>query len=246
METLTPRQIEILKNIIVEYTQTGEPVGSEILDKKYNLGVSPATVRNETVELAKRGYLKKVHFSSGRVPTAEAFRFYIKNLMKEKELSTAEEISYKSDVWDFRKQFHHFLQNLTRVLARNTSLLALSTTNLGDLYFSGLPNILSLREFWDIELSRAFFERLDQLSFWQDILGRFEGIEDELLFLMGAEDLQEQKLESCGLIFGEFEGKKVKGTIGVVGPKRMYYETVIPHIRYSINFAEQVIKKQGF
>ena len=59
MEDLTQRQIDILKVIIHEYTETGGAVGSEILEKKYKLGVSPATIRNEMVELAKKGYLKK-------------------------------------------------------------------------------------------------------------------------------------------------------------------------------------------
>ena len=54
MEDLTQRQIDILKVIIKEYTETGAAVGSEILEKKYKLGVSPATIRNEMVELAKR------------------------------------------------------------------------------------------------------------------------------------------------------------------------------------------------
>ena len=67
------------------------------------MGVCPATIRNEMVTLAKKGYLKKTHFSSGRVPSAKAFRFFIKNLMKEKEVSTAEEVAYKNSVWDERK-----------------------------------------------------------------------------------------------------------------------------------------------
>ena len=85
MEDITQRQTEILKVIIKEYTETGEPVGSEILEKKYKLGVSPATIRNEMVLLAKNGYIKKAHFSSGRVPSAKGFRFYINKIMKEKE-----------------------------------------------------------------------------------------------------------------------------------------------------------------
>ena len=111
MDDLSPRQIELLKAIILEYTEIGDAVGSDILDKKYKLGVSPATIRNDMVVLAKNGYLKKEYFSSGRVPTAKAFRFYIKNLMHEKELSTAEEVSYKSDVWDFRHEVHKLLQH---------------------------------------------------------------------------------------------------------------------------------------
>src|SRR3989338_2121547 len=170
MDTLTPRQIEILKSIVVEYTRTGEPVGSEILDKKYNLGVSPATVRNEMVELAKKGYLKKAHFSSGRIPTAGAFSFYIRNLMEEKELSTAEEVSYKSDVWDFREEIHRLLQQATKALARRTNLLAVATTNLGDTYYSGVTNVLHQKEFWDIDLACGFLERLDEQSFFKSIL----------------------------------------------------------------------------
>ena len=98
MGDLAQRQIDILKAIITEYTETGDAVGSEVLERKYKLGVSPATIRNEMVELAQKGYLKKSHFSSGRIPSAKGFRFYIKYLMKEKELSTIDEVAYKYTV----------------------------------------------------------------------------------------------------------------------------------------------------
>src|SRR3989338_5631325 len=100
MDDLTNRQTEILKALIKEYTESGDAIGSEILEKKYKLGVSPATIRNEMVELAKKGYLRKEYFSSGRLPSAKGFRFYIKNLMKEKELTTTDKGSYKNNIWD--------------------------------------------------------------------------------------------------------------------------------------------------
>ena len=170
MQDLTPRQTEILKTIIQEYTNTGDAVGSDILDKKYSLGVSPATIRNDMVELAKKDYLKKEHFSSGRLPTAKAFRFYIQNIMEEKELSTADEVSYKSDIWDYRQEIHQFLLNATRVLAKKTNLMAVTTTNLGDVYYFGIDNILANREFRDIERVRSLFEQFDQDSFWSSIM----------------------------------------------------------------------------
>src|SRR3989344_8602704 len=129
MEDLTPRQVDILRSIIQEYTESGDPVGSEILEKKYKLGVSPATVRNEMVALAKKGYLKKTHFSSGRIPSAKGFRFYIQHLMKTKDLSTTDEVSYKNSIWDERNQAHRLLQQATKVLAEKTGLLSLSATN---------------------------------------------------------------------------------------------------------------------
>src|SRR3989338_11286361 len=141
MEDITQRQTEILKVIIKEYTETGEPVGSEILEKKYKLGVSPASVRNEMVELSKKGYLKKTHFSSGRVPSAKSFRFYINRLMKSKDLSTTDEVSYKNSIWDERTESHRLLQQATKVLAEKTGLLSLSATNLGDVYYAGIGNL---------------------------------------------------------------------------------------------------------
>lgn len=244
MQDLTPRQTEILKKIISEYTETGEPVGSEILDKKYNLGVSPATVRNEMVDLGKKGYLKKAHFSSGRIPTAEAFRFYIRNLMEEKELSTAEEISYKSDIWDFRKEIHRLLQQATKALARRTNLLATAATSLGDVYYHGITNVLHQKEFWSVDIACDFLERLDEQSFFSDILTQFSLIENELLFMLGDEDLKNRQLEPFASVFCEFEGQNLKGALGVMGPKRMRYDVVVPNVKYFTQLLESVIKEQ--
>jgi heat-inducible transcriptional repressor len=245
MESLSPREIEILKAIIIEYSQSGEPVGSKILEKKYSLGISPATVRNEMVELAKKGYLKKENFSSGRIPTPQAFRFYIKNLIKEKDLSTAEEVAYKNDVWDFRNELHRLLQQATKTLAKRTNLLALTTTSFGDIYYFGVPNILSQKEFWDIDLSKDFFSLFDEGSFWHHILDRFKQIEDQMLFVLGDEDLEEQQPKSCASIFGEFEGQNISGAIGVMGSKRMNYEIVIPNVKYFSHLIEEILKERG-
>ena len=86
MNALTSRQTQILKALIDEYIETAEPVGSDALDKKYNLGVSPATIRNEMVNLTKLGFLKQPHTSAGRVPTSGAMKFYIDQLMEEKQI----------------------------------------------------------------------------------------------------------------------------------------------------------------
>lgn len=230
MQDLTPRQIDLLKAIIAQYTETGEAVGSDVLDKRYNLGVSPATIRNDMVELAKKDYLKKEYFSSGRVPTSKAFRFYIKNLMREKELSTAEEVSYKSDIWDFRSEFHQLLQHATQSLAKKTQMLAVATTNRGDVYYFGVNNVLSNKEFWDIDQARSLFELFDQLTFWTAILERFKEVDDNMLFMF-AED-EDRHIENVASVFGEFEGPNIRGAIGVIGPRRMKYEVIIPTVKY--------------
>ncbi len=245
MDDLTPRQVDILKAIIQEYSETGEPVGSEILEKKYKLGVSPATVRNEMVDLSKKGYLKKTHFSSGRVPSAKGFRFYIKHLMKSKDLSTTDEVSYKNSIWDDRTESHRLLQHATKILAEKTGLLSLSATNAGDVYYAGIGNLLNKPEFLDLALSKSLFELLDEVNYWERILDKFYRIEEDIMYLLGEEDFRDPCFESCASVFGEFEGPKLKGIIGVVGPKRMYYDEVSPQIRYISQLLGQIIKDQG-
>src|SRR5258706_4787285 len=116
MHELTQRQVQILKSLIEEYIETAEPVGSETLEKKHNLSASPATIRNEMVRLTDLGYLKKPHVSAGRVPTPTGMKFYVNQLMKEKELSTAEEDSLQEKAWDLRERERDFLKEITRAL----------------------------------------------------------------------------------------------------------------------------------
>ena len=102
MNALTSRQTQILKALIDEYIETAEPVGSDALEKKYNLGVSPATIRNEMANLTKSGFLKQPHTSAGRIPTSGAMKFYVDQLMEEKQMSLADEVKAKEEVWDDR------------------------------------------------------------------------------------------------------------------------------------------------
>ncbi len=245
MEDLTQRQIDILNAIIKEYTESGEPISSSVLEKKYKLGVSPATIRNEMVQLAKKGYLKKEYFSSGRIPSAKAFRFYIQNLMKEKELSTLDEVSYKNSIWDQRDKFHRLLGQATKVLSKRTALLSVAFSDQGDLFYSGVANLLSQDEFTDYDLSRHLFSLLDETNFWQRMINEIERRAEEVYYLLGEEDFRDPTFEECASVFGGFQGKEVKGIIGVVGSKRMPYEVIIPQIKYFSHLISQILIEQG-
>lgn len=245
MEDLTSRQVDILKTIISEYTQSGSPVGSEILEKKYKLGISPATIRNEMVELAKKGYLKKTHFSSGRIPSAKGLRFYIKHLMKEKEMSTAEEVAYKNSIWDERKETHRLLSQATKVLAHRTGLMSLATTNYKDIYYAGLVNLFGQREFISWDISKILLERLDEVAYWERLLNKLQALDDDIYYMLGEEDMNDPVFDTCSSVFGEFEGKRIKGIIGVVGPRRMCYDIVTPQIKYFASLLETIVKEQG-
>lgn len=89
------RKILILEAIINDYINSGEPVGSRTIAKKYDLGVGSATIRNEMSDLEDMGYLEQPHTSSGRIPSSKGYRLYVDNLMKQSKLSREEELQIK-------------------------------------------------------------------------------------------------------------------------------------------------------
>jgi len=229
MYDLTQRQIEILKHIVKEYVDSAEPVGSETLEKKYDLGVSPATIRNEMSEMVKLGYLSKPHTSAGRIPTSKAMRFYVNELMKEKEMSVAEEVEAKEKIWDVRERQGRFLREATKALSQKTKALAVATDDDGDVFYAGYSNILDMPEFYDIDVAKNLLEVLDNVAYFDTVYGR---IQDQCSVFWG-DEFAEEILRPYSFVFSKFETKKKHtGTIGIIGPARLRYEQIVPVVRY--------------
>lgn len=241
-DQLTSRQTQILKALIDEYIETTEPVGSLSLEKKYSLGYSPATIRNEMAVLTKKGFLKQPHTSAGRVPTSIAMKFYINSLMQEKQLSLTEEVRAKEDVWDARRDFDKFMDNATAGLAARTNALAVSTTLDGDTWIRGYSNIFSSPILCDIAVAQSIFSLLDQQKRIQELFfERLTGLTSiEVLF---GEELGWESFEPVGVVATRFNVKGTSGAIGVVGPFGLNYPHVIPAVRYFGNLIEEVLNK---
>jgi len=157
MADLTQRQIKILKHITEEFIETASPVGSETLEKKYSLGISSATIRNELSTLTQLGFLKKGHLSAGRAPTSVGLKFYVRNLMDKKELSSGDEIKVKQKVWDYRNEFDKLLKESTKELATRTRSMAIATTDQDAIYSYGASNLLEEPEFSTSTLPKPFY-----------------------------------------------------------------------------------------
>ena len=84
---LDERKQTILRAIISNYLETGEPVGSRTISKLSDLNLSSATIRNEMADLEELGYIVQPHTSAGRIPTDKGYRFYVDTVMSEKEES---------------------------------------------------------------------------------------------------------------------------------------------------------------
>ncbi len=239
MPEINDREIQILKAVIDEYISTAEPVGSEKLDKKYSLGISPATIRNEMVKLTKLGYLKQPHTSAGRIPTHIALKFYVNSLMKPEDLSVADEVSVKQKLWDHKDKMDNLLRQATRSLAQYTKTMSLAATNEGDIYSAGVGNILDMPEFYDIDVTRQLLATLDEYDYWWHVFERNIEAQDPLHVLLG-EDLGPKLLESCGCVFVTFRSPHHQGAIGIVGPSRLNFPHIIPVIRYIGRIVDEV------
>jgi len=238
---LTSRQTQILKTIINEYISTAEPVGSEAMDKKYNLGVSPATIRNEMVSLTKAGYLKQPHASAGRIPTPVAMKFYINQLMEEKQMSLVDEVKAKEEVWDSRDDIDELMDEATHALASRTK--SLSVAALKDkknrFWQAGQSYIFDNPEFAEMAACQSLFsifeefDKMDRLFF-----GMAESTSPlEVLF---GEEIGWPELASTGIIATHFNIKGKPGALGVIGPARSNYGTVIPILRYFGNLIQDI------
>ena len=241
MNDLTQRQVQILKSLIEEYIETAEPVGSETLEKKHNLSASPATIRNEMVRLSELGYLKKPHTSAGRVPTPRAMKFYVKQLMREKELSVAEEVSLKEKVWDYRSQEARCLRAVVKSLADKTHMLAVATTHGGDIYAAGYANILDMPEFYDIDITRGLLSALDEFDFLQSMFSNAPS-DDDVYVLLG-DELGPKLHGPYGFVFTKYHTPmNLNGEVGVIGPVRLNYTAIIPTVRYVGDLIEEIAK----
>ena len=122
---LDERKKKILKAVIANYLETGEPVGSRTISKytDLDLNLSSATIRNEMADLEELGYIVSPHTSAGRVPTDKGYRFYVDNLMEEKE--EIEEV--KSSLLERVDRMELMLKQVAKVLAYNTNYATMVT-----------------------------------------------------------------------------------------------------------------------
>ncbi len=239
MTDLTTRQIKILRCIIEEFISTAEPVGSETLDRKFNLGVSPATIRNEMVYLAKQGYLSKTYSSAGRCPTPVALRLYVNELMKERELTVADEVSAKEKVWKARNQLDWLLQVSVRVLAEKTHSLAIAMIDQQHLYTSGYSNLLQMPEFYDINVMRNVLSLIEEARLLEEIFS-FGATQNPIKVIYGSE-LGNKYLEPIGVISMSFPIRDETCWVGIIGSQRFDYPYVIPMMRYFRTLIEEML-----
>ena len=211
---MNERQELILNIIIREYIETALPISSSLLVEKYKLDISSATVRNEMAELEASGYIMQPHTSSGRIPTEQAYLWFVERLSPKKISSgLSAKISLAEDLDELA------LKNLAKSLAELSGLAVFCAFHRHNLYYTGVSNLLSQPEFTQSKLvydMSVIIDRLDEI-----INDSFEQFDYGAKISLG---------QDC--LFGSFTASVVTkyklgsnvGVIGIIGPLRQDYE----------------------
>lgn len=127
------RKFRILQAIIDDYILTAVPVGSRTISKKYDMGLSSATIRNEMSDLEELGYLDQPHVSAGRIPSAKAYRLYVDQLLKTGRIPTDNDQVVKGHFLGRMHQMEDVIDHAAQVLSSLTSYTAVVLPPMGNM-----------------------------------------------------------------------------------------------------------------
>ncbi|MCF7860173.1 hypothetical protein K9M09_00945 [Patescibacteria group bacterium] len=213
---LSNRQKLILRTLIKEYVKSAQPVASGILVEKYKLDISPATVRNELINLEENAYIHQPHTSAGRVPTEAAYLLDLEesNLRKKDLKSLDKEILDRA----FESSIDHSLKPVARALAELSSNAVFWAFHKNDLYHTGLSNLFAQPEFKQSEIVCDVSQVIDRMEEIIDEL--FDSLAEESRAYIGSNNPFGSFL---GVTLLKYRRQGVSGLVGILGPIRMNY-----------------------
>ncbi len=215
--TMHERQLEVLRAIVDEYVSTEEPVGSKIIAARHQLGVSPATIRNDMAALEDQGLITQPHTSAGRIPTNTGYRLFVDKIQEVKPLSVPE----RRAIENFLANSHdmdELLQRTARLLAQLTNQVAMIRMPHQDrVVVAGTANLaLSIHD--SASALHPILESLEEQVVLLKLLSSAEGI---LNVKIGDEQPDEGLQATSSVSIGY--GQSGNGAIGILGPTRMDY-----------------------
>lgn len=115
-DSLSSRERQVLEAVVRTYVDTAEPAGSRTLARRFDFGVSPATIRNTMADLEEDGYLSHPHTSAGRVPTDLAYRFFVDRVVRPESLTPSDKVRIGREILSGDGTLERILKNATRAL----------------------------------------------------------------------------------------------------------------------------------
>lgn len=228
------RKEAILEAIVREYVETGVPVGSIVIAKKYSFPFSPATIRAEMSELERLEFLTHPHTSAGRIPTEKGYRYFVDLMEQEERLLAREGLVAKKRIGSFENNFERQLESASQVLSELTRNMGFAGTH-NEIYSHGLGNLFSYPELLEPTQVLKTAELIDNLTHFIRELPEDFGTK----IYIGSE-VPIGKSAGCSVVISEFKSPLgIYGYLGIVGPIRMSYEKNLSAVNEVKNILEE-------
>lgn len=220
---MNSRQQKILSAVIEEYTQTAIPVGSQILATKYDFAVSSATIRNDMTALEEEGYLHQPHISAGRIPTDKGYRYFVEEVMKDKELSKDEQQKLQREFLKLKAQNTRLTRTTAKLLSNMSGTFAISGMVDKDEFADfGMRELMEQPEFQELDDVCRLAEALDYIDEKFDQLLKDVKVGETKIFIGKENPINE--ISNCSMMVAPYKLKSgEKGILALIGPKRMKY-----------------------
>lgn len=127
MSEISSRKQQIIRAIVLEYIQGAEPISSDLIANKYDLGVRSATIRNEMAEITDLGFLDQPHTSAGRIPSDQGYRYFVDHLILPEKPNQDEKRALKTASRD-EETLRELVRETTKSLSRMTKLMSAAIT----------------------------------------------------------------------------------------------------------------------
>ncbi len=262
------RRDNIFDMVVRSYIETAEPVGSRTISRQYNLGLSPASIRNVMSELEEEGFLKQPHTSAGRIPTDRGYRYWVDTLMEPEEIQPREkawileELQKAKTIDDLAEQVSKVISTLTKNAAilyvKNLKRVSFLNHFLDDLveahklgeffeeepeiFIEGTLHLIEQPEFQDVQkmrlLVQTFEEKYDFLSIFT------KDLEEEGVQVHIGSETPLGELEDLSLVIKDcYLGNVPIGGIAAVGPTRMRYSQVVSIVDYVADSVTEMARR---
>ena len=245
--TVTKRQGKILNRIVEEYIDLAEPISSKLLEKKYDFGICPASIRIEMQKLTDSGFISQPHTSAGRVPTDMGYRFFVDSLFKE-AASKRRASPLGRGISEFKNtlKIKEILkeEDTLKWTSQLTKFLAEESSNFAVLHL--ISRDLLLKEGWEEILKEPEFEEKDFLLEFTRFLENFEEnidnweINSGIKIYIGRENPFSKAKDFSIMSTKCHLPDKEEAIISLLGPKRMAYDKNISLIDSLIKLLERL------
>ena len=226
---ISERKKFILETIVKEHVKTAQPVSSGGLVEKYGLDISPATVRNEMMELEEEDFIYQPHTSAGRVPTESAYELLLDDWRRDKKTPSLKSAEEKLLEQLFKREEIAYKQT-AKAIAEMSREAVFWAFHKNDLYYTGLANLFAQPEFRQLEIVSDVSGVIDRLE--ELIDDNFEKLPSGEQVLIGSKNPFGNFLSA---VLVKYRDNKQSGIFGILGPMRMDYGRNLALVRFIKN-----------